>query len=57
MEIEILKLSADSPPERGLFGLSEIEGPTLPRGWRRMKVEVTSDGAGLVSHAGGALLT
>src|SRR4051794_14053927 len=50
------------PAEQGFFGLSRLEGPargfTLrgSRDGRQLTVEVRADGAGVVSHAGAALL-
>ena len=51
------------PAEQGFFGLSKVDDPELrritlrvKRDGRDVKVEVRADGAGLVSHAGAALL-
>ena len=54
---------ADRPAGKGFFGLSKVANPELGgftlkvmRDGRRITVEVTADGAGLVSHTGSALL-
>src|SRR5688572_5001903 len=50
------------PPERGFFGLSKVEARLgritlkVQRDGRHFTVDVASDGDGLVSHAGAALL-
>ena len=52
----------DCPPEQGFFGLLKVQEPAredhvkMTRDGRRMKVNVTSAGDGVVSHAGSALL-
>ena len=53
----------ERPVEQGFFGLLKVRRPRLgritlkvQRDGRNVTVEVTSDGEGLVSHAGSALL-